>query len=138
MKKFIVLAIFSFVIVAGWQAGNNLSSDAISMAIGVLFGILAGVPTALLLIAAERRRALQEEDTQNQRVAYGAGYPQYQQQPPILVVNDPRQVPALPQMGHPMYMQANGYSNNQQPGWVMARPERQFRVVGEQEDWVRE
>ncbi len=39
-----------------WQIGSRLSSDAIGMGVGVLFGIMAGLPTALLVLATGRRR----------------------------------------------------------------------------------
>jgi len=40
--------------VGAWQIGEKLSSDAVSMAVGVLFGILAGIPTALLVLVGNR------------------------------------------------------------------------------------
>lgn len=45
-----------FVGTAGWRIGEALSPDALSMAVGVLFGVMAGVPTALLVMAGNRRR----------------------------------------------------------------------------------
>lgn len=42
--------------VALWRATDKVSPDAIGMALGVLFGILAGVPVALLVIAGTRRQ----------------------------------------------------------------------------------
>ena len=39
----------------GWKVGSVLNSDAIAMAVGVLFGILAGVPTSLLILASRHR-----------------------------------------------------------------------------------
>lgn len=40
-----------------WQIGGRLSPDAVGMAIGVLFGMLAGLPISLLVLASDRRRA---------------------------------------------------------------------------------
>lgn len=40
----------------GWRVAGSLGSDALGMAVGVLFGILAGIPTALLMLAANNRR----------------------------------------------------------------------------------
>lgn len=39
-----------------WLLGSRLSSDALGMAVGLLFGILAGIPTALLVLASHRDR----------------------------------------------------------------------------------
>jgi hypothetical protein len=57
MKKMIGLIILIFVGTAGWRIGNNLSSEAISMAVGIFFGVLAGIPTALLVLAADRHKS---------------------------------------------------------------------------------
>ncbi len=139
MKKLIGLMILIFVGMAGWRVGNNLSSDAISMAIGVLFGVLAGVPAALLVLTAERRRQEAEEEPQPSRAAYGMGYPQYSQyphygqQPPVIVLSG--QHGALQAQSH--HTMPYGQPN-EQANWFMGRPERQFKVVGEQEDWVKE
>jgi len=46
------------IVLAGWvsiRLMNALSADAAAMAIGVLMGILAGVPTTLLGMASNRR-----------------------------------------------------------------------------------
>lgn len=43
--------------IAGIYAVTNvLSSDAVAMAIGVLMGILAGIPVSLLVLASQRRQ----------------------------------------------------------------------------------
>ena len=39
MKRWLVLALLVFVGSAGWRIGEALSPDALSMAIGVLFGV---------------------------------------------------------------------------------------------------
>ena len=48
-----------------WQVGERLSPDAISMAVGVMFGTLAGLPVALLVMAsnarAEERRRIEQQ-----------------------------------------------------------------------------
>ncbi len=55
MKKIIILGALAFIAVSVWSVGSSLSSDALSMATGILFGILAGLPTALLVLASNRR-----------------------------------------------------------------------------------
>lgn len=45
------------VLVAGvivWSIGSRLSTDAIGMGVGMIFGVLSGVPLALLILAAPR------------------------------------------------------------------------------------
>lgn len=56
--KTIILAIPVGVFVAAlaWKAGSVLSPDAIGMAVGLIFGALAGIPAALLVVAAGHRR----------------------------------------------------------------------------------
>lgn len=39
-----------------WQIGARLSTDAIGMGVGLIFGVLSGIPTALLVLAAGGRR----------------------------------------------------------------------------------
>src|SRR5688572_4813724 len=108
MKRWIGLALLVFVGTAGWRIGESLSPDALSMAVGVLFGVMAGVPTALLVMAGNRRRN-QEQPVENRQSeqqgqlaplhrqmvgqVHGPmnawGMP-YAQQPPIIVVAGPQ------------------------------------------------
>ena len=129
MKRWLGLAALVFIGTAGWRIGNALSPDALSMAVGVLFGVMAGVPTALLVMASSRRpRPTQPERDDTREAAHG--YPAQwgpggyfpPAQPPVIVVTG--QPGAQGQMG-------GGW---QQP---MPRPDRRFTVVGEQdaEDW---
>jgi len=80
-----------------WQIGERLSSDAISMGLGVFFGVLAGVPTALLVMAADRR---DDRPTQPQQP------PQYQ--PPVIVITT-NQPQALPEQRHHVIMPDAGF-----------------------------
>lgn len=47
--KLIVLAVVCFVGVGAWNAGKTLSPSAVSMAYGVIVGIIAPVPSLILL-----------------------------------------------------------------------------------------
>ena len=111
------------------------------MAVGVLFGVLAGIPTALLVLASDRRRQ-EPRDGHSAHSAYGhaggqLGYNHYPQQPPVIVVTSG--TPA--QLGQqPHYGQSNPYAMTSamhagmnsgmtaQPNWQ--RPARSFRMVG--------
>ena len=53
MKRLFGLIVLVFIGAAGWRVGSGLSSDAVSMAVGIFFGILAGIPAALLVLAAD-------------------------------------------------------------------------------------
>jgi hypothetical protein len=124
MKRWLGLAILVFVGAAGWRVGALLSPDAVSMAIGVLFGVLAGVPTALLVMAGMRRRREENGADAGQREnrALPVPYAQYAQQPPIIVVAGPQG------MGQTPYPQGNG-------NWLPPEPpNRRFTVVGEREE----
>jgi hypothetical protein len=46
-----------FFTAAAWRISELLSPDAIGMALGMLFGVLAGVPTAALVLVASRSAA---------------------------------------------------------------------------------
>jgi hypothetical protein len=55
MKHLSFLALLIFIGAAGWQIGGELSHDAIGMALGILFGIMASIPTMLMVLAGQRR-----------------------------------------------------------------------------------
>ncbi|MFN8495360.1 MAG: hypothetical protein U0350_47620 [Caldilineaceae bacterium] len=145
MKKLLGLILLVFIGVIAWRIGGSLSSDAVSMAVGVLFGIMAGIPTALLVLASDRRRneqaEMRREPYGRERGPYG-GYPQnsgylpYPQQPPVIVLT-----------GAPSTQSANYGANpsvesqhyfQPPPADMAGRRARQFRVVGEKETWVDE
>lgn len=164
MRQYVGLAALVFVGIAAWRIAGQLSADALGMAVGVLFGVMAGVPTALMVMASGRRRAAEEEETTSRRrqpqphnmqngmqhgmpqgmpqhPAYYQGYGPggYPPQPPVIVL-------AAPGMGQPGYPQGypQGYGDpyGQQRMRALPAPEavdvRQFKVVGEKEEWVDE
>ena len=154
MKRIIVLGGLIFISVAAWRIGNRLSADAIGMALGVLFGVLAGLPVALLVLASNRRRDRREEEDpyayphgaqgRQRGLPPGYGYPMPVQQPPVIVL-----------AGHPGMM-AQGNQNGYNHGYDQPYPqqqrmlpgpqgmgqempqERRFKVVGETEEWIEE
>jgi hypothetical protein len=150
MRQYIGLAALVFVGIAAWRIAGQLSADALGMAVGVLFGVMAGVPTALMVMAASRKRAVEEEEAPTRRrqqqpmpqhPPYYGGYAPggYAPQPPVIVL-------AAPGMGQPGYPQGypQGYGDpyGQQRMRSLPAPEavdvRQFKVVGEKEEWVDE
>jgi len=94
--------------------GNCMSVDAMAVVMGVACGVLASIPTSLLLIWALGRNARAD--------AYGDRSAQY---PPVVVVN-PGQSYGRPRYGSPpMYSAGDGLS-------LPASP-RDLKVVGEAE-----
>lgn len=51
MKNIIIVGVLAFVALAMWKVGSALSSDAISMAVGVLLGVLAAVPSTVVCVS---------------------------------------------------------------------------------------
>lgn len=138
----VMAGVFAFVV------GSRLSADAVGMAIGVLFGVLAGIPTALLVLASGRRRRAEEEEEEmddgyagryGRRGAhpYGAFPPQA----PVIVFAPPA-APPQGQPGNYVYGgQPNGYGAPPAlPGPAQRTIDggRAFKVVGEQEEWITE
>ncbi len=133
MKKFLLLSLLIFITVIAWRIGERMSPDAISMGLGVLLGVLAGVPTALLLLVSNRGRRGDEEMGARGRGQYGH-YPPMAAQPPVIVITGPGPAPqALPQQAdHPTSARPVA------AGWDQRPAQRQFKVVGEREEWLEE
>lgn len=140
MKKFIVLVALVIMGAFAWGIGSKLSPDAIGMGLGVLLGVLAGVPAALLLMVSNRQRGRQDDEeaphNMRQLPPGMAGYPP---QAPVIVLAGhgmaappQQQSPYGPQAGYP------ALPGPQAGGVEMAAEERRFKVVGEQEGWVDE
>lgn len=112
MRRFVMLAVLVVLGVLAWQLGESLSSDALGMAVGVVFGVLAGIPAALLVLATSSRRRREEEaDERAERYERYGGrqdrqLPAYPYQPPVIVVagGAPAQQPQPPMGGAPYYV----------------------------------
>ena len=141
MKKLLILGGLLFIGAAGWSVGASLSSDALSMAVGILLGVLAGLPTALLVLTSSRRhdedRREQRSSARGQSQPYGQlppGYPPQgyaQPQPPMIVFAGQQQPQLPPASGYP----APGF-RTQEEAWAGERESRRFRVVGEEDGFV--
>lgn len=55
MSKVISLGVIVAMTALLWRAIDGMNREALAMAIGVLFGILAGIPMALVVLASSRR-----------------------------------------------------------------------------------
>jgi hypothetical protein len=145
MKQLAVVTVLVIGGVFAWVLGSRLSADALGMAVGLLFGVLAGVPTALLVMASGRRRQSddfldEDEEAGGYGQPRGAAQP-YPYQPPVIVLAAPQAAPP-PAWGQQPYAQtvdSVGYPVRQAlpgPGAPGAPAGRVFRVVGEREEML--
>src|SRR5215210_2471314 len=114
MKQYVGLAALIFVGIAAWRIAGQLSADALGMAVGVLFGVMAGVPTALMVMASGRRREAEEETSSRRR----------QQQPQGMQHNIQHGIQQQGMPQHPAYYQGYGPGGYppQPPVIVLAGP----------------
>ena len=70
VTRLLILGVLALVGVGAWQIGNRLSTDAVGMGIGLVFGVLAGLPAALLVLATGRHARTDDADGD----AWDAGY----------------------------------------------------------------
>jgi hypothetical protein len=127
MRQLISLLALAFVVTLGVVVGTRMSSDAIAVLVGVIAGVAASIPCALLLLVVTRRRE-PEEDAPYDGARYDEG--RYRQAPPVIVVTpggaSPQQLPYGLGYGYPApYGEAH-------PGLSAGR--RQFRVMGYDEE----
>jgi len=147
MKQLAMVAGVALVGFLAWFMLSQLSSDALGMAVGVVFGVLAGIPSALLVLASSRPHDDDDDDDDD----YGEAsllrtwHQPFPYQPPVIVLAAP--VEDKPQV-------VNNYTDNRSvtihaPGNAQTMPlitDRQreiaaerggrvFRVVGEREEW---
>lgn len=143
MKHFLLGVMVAAVVGLAWFMMSRLSSDALGMAVGLVFGVLAGIPSALLVLASSRRRERDDDDDDNYR-AEAARYSERTQycQPPVIVLAAPREQ-------QPQTVNNYNYTDNRQvhvgsPMPLLADREREvqaqrggrvFKVVGEREEW---
>ena len=61
MKQLTIVICAGLFALIGWQVIGHISSDALGLAIGVVFGVLAGLPTAVLVLASSNRERQRDE-----------------------------------------------------------------------------
>ena len=136
MKQLIILLTVAFMVTLGVVVGMRLSSDAIAVLVGVIAGVAASIPCALLLMAVTRRR-----ETEHGRYLEHQGYNEpYRDEP---YHDDPRRYDPRRAMP-PVIVVTPGQAAPQQLGpWASGqdhwnaweeggapRSQRQFRVMG--------
>ena len=136
MRTIIGIASIAFVGFLAWHIVGRLSDDAIGMGVGMVFGVLAGIPAALLVFATGGRRT---DDG-----AYEAGYRAGIRDTTDLARGLARQLPehgatqrpAVIIVQPPMDDDDDDIDSGIEPYYTPAYPfgrQRQFRVVGEVE-----
>ncbi|MBX3054177.1 MAG: hypothetical protein KF753_22080 [Caldilineaceae bacterium] len=136
MKRLFTIALLVFVGFAGWRAGGILSSDAMGMAVGIVFGVLASLPAALLMLAASRRTAPSQTTRPNTAPEQMQRSQLSGQQMPVVLLAPP----AWPGHGLLSTPQTQQFAGHPAGGWPQqpARPERAFTIVGEASDFADE
>jgi len=115
MRGFIALCIIAFCAGLGVMVGQRMSSEAMAVVIGVVCGVLAGIPTSVLLLVAIRARDRREAHSQ-------PAQQQPQSYPPVIVVS-----PGGQQLPPPAQD-----PNTVDSTWrALDIPRREFRIIGE-------
>lgn len=113
MKRFLYIMSGLFMVSLGIVVGLRMSADAMAVIIGVIFGLLATVPSMVLLLHTLRQKNTEQMQMQQQR--------QMNQYPPVVVVNSPPNGTNYGAPGNPL---------NSQP-FLSPNNERSFKVVGQ-------
>jgi hypothetical protein len=135
MKQFSVVAVLVFFGAGAWYVGSRLSSDAIGMALGVMFGVVATLPVALIVLAV-RRRSHEDEESARAPGPSGGYSLSRAPQPPVIIVTGP----GFQQQGSaPVgYLPHGEPTRLALPDLQAQKPGRAFRMVGEKDEWIEE
>ena len=113
MKKFVFFVGMSFAVAMAVVIGLRLSPDAMAVIIGIICGVLASIPTSIILVWVLRQRERTPEE-----MAYTHG--RYGHYPPVVVVNG---------------QGTNGYGNSAPPPVLTPNTPpgtRDFKVIGQE------
>lgn len=125
MKHLLGLGLLAGIVTLAIIIGERMSTDAMAVMVGVVFGVAASIPTSLLIALAARGSRRPEPPYRRD---------DYQPSPPapqIYVVSPGAAAPGLPGPAQPALPQPPG-------GYTMAMPTRRYKVVGEAEYWLDE
>jgi hypothetical protein len=114
MKKFLFVAGTVFSVAFAVVVGTRMSPDAMAVIIGIICGVLASIPTSVLMVWVLRQRDKHLET----QFAQGGRFGQY---PPVVVVNG---------------QGTNGYGNSYMapplPPTTIPSGPRDFKVIGQE------
>ncbi len=122
MKRVLILLGAIFVVALAIVVGSRMSSDAMAVVVGVTCGVVASIPTSLLIIWATSRRDVELDAGGRRYAPMGMG----NQFPPVVVVN-----PGGSTVNRPDYGARGLYPYDPQEMYLPAP--RGFKVVGEAE-----
>ena len=125
MSKLLQFFVVVFAVTLAVMVGKRMSADAMAIVIGVICGVLASIPTSLLVVwATGRRGAASNAPDRTTQAALPPGYP------PVVVIN-PGQPFAAHGYGRDSLSAPDGYPYaNQLPP---AAGPRTFKVVGDED-----
>ena len=133
MRRLIGLTVLVAAVALAVVIGQRMSTDAMAVAVGVVFGVAASIPTSLLVVAATRGRRDEGYRVRREELRPPPPAPQ------IYVVNPGTQ----PVQGAMPWL--NGAMQGQWPGvpgsggqYAAGQPSRRFKLVGEDERWLEE
>ncbi len=109
MRRLLGLGFIAFLVALAIVIGQRMSTDAMAVVIGVVFGVIASIPTSLLIIAATRRSAAERSSGER-------SYPE-RYVPPVIVVS-------------PGAQQSSWLPPTSNPPPLPPPSGRQFRIVG--------
>ena len=131
LRQVVALLALGFIVALGVVVGKRMSSDAIAVLVGVIAGVAASIPCALLLMAVthrpekgrvERYDCQQYEDRRHNDWCYSERIDPRRAAPPVVIVTPGQAVPQqLPYAASFSYPPAPSQS------------QRRFRVMGYEE-----
>ena len=146
VKQLIVLLAVAFVVTLGVVVGTRMSSDAIAVLVGVIAGVAASIPCALLLLVVTRRQQAAEQsyppDPYSDRHRGPHTYEQRAAPPPVIVITPGSAPQQMAPWSTASWSTApegfEGLPSSAYGGQPASR--RQFRVMGYEEaegpaDW---
>ena len=135
MRRLIAVAIVAGGVTLAVMIGQRMSTDAMAVVIGVVFGVAASIPTSLLIVAATRGQRDPSRHAAHSQ-SWGPDPKPLPAAPQIIVVSPPMQ-PG----GHtttPWLASGSGMPQLAPPqeAFFVGDTSRRFKVVGEDEYWL--
>jgi len=123
MRKILALGMIAGFVTLAILIGQRMSTDAMAVVIGVIFGVAASIPTSLLIALAARGKSAPQAPYRRDDYHHAPAAPQ------IYVVTPGQAAPGL--------MAAGGQIQAQPGGAFLANPPaRRYKVVGKAEYWL--